>query len=125
MTRILEYLSVSFRISPSSEYSGLSSLKIDWFDLCCPRDFQESPPAPQFEGINSLVFCFLYGPALTTVRDHWEDHSLDLVPWPEVKPAPPGLGAWSFNPWTFREDANTEEIIERRVEMAPPRSHRK
>ena len=33
MTRILDCLSVSFRISPSSEYSGLASLKIDWFDL--------------------------------------------------------------------------------------------
>ena len=39
------------------------------------------------------MFCLLYGPALTTVHDHWEDHSLDLVPWPGLKPAPPGLGA--------------------------------
>ena len=28
-----KYWSFSFRISPSSEYSGLISLKIDWFDL--------------------------------------------------------------------------------------------
>ena len=70
------------------------------------------------------MFCLLYGLALTTVHDHWEDHSLDLVVWPGVKPAPPVLGAWSLNNWTFREDANTEEIIERRVETAHPRSHR-
>ena len=31
MTKILEYF--SFSISPSSEYSGLISLKIDWFHL--------------------------------------------------------------------------------------------
>ena len=31
MTKILEYF--SFSISPSSEYSGLISPKIDWFDL--------------------------------------------------------------------------------------------
>ena len=31
----------------------------------------------QLEGINILVFCLLYGPALTTVHDHWEDHSLE------------------------------------------------
>ena len=31
MTKILKYF--SFSISPSSEYSGLTSLKIDWFDL--------------------------------------------------------------------------------------------
>ena len=46
---------------------------------CCPRDFQESSPASQFKGINSLVLCLLYGLAPTTVRDHWEDHSLDYV----------------------------------------------
>ena len=43
---------------------------------CCPRDFQESSPAPRFEGIDSLVLCLLYSPALTTIRDHWEDRSL-------------------------------------------------
>ena len=29
-----KYWSFSFSISPSNEYSGLISLKIDWFDLC-------------------------------------------------------------------------------------------
>ena len=41
------------------------------------RDSQESSPTPQFEGISVLVLCLLYCPALTTTRDHWEDHSLD------------------------------------------------
>ena len=45
----------------------------------CPRDFQKSSPALQLEDINSLVFCLLYGPALPTTCDHWEDHSLDSV----------------------------------------------
>ena len=31
------------------------------------------------QGINSLAFCLLYGPALTTVHDHWEHHSLDYT----------------------------------------------
>ena len=35
--------------------------------------------APQFEGINYLAFCLLYGPALTTFYRHWEDHSLDYM----------------------------------------------
>ena len=57
----------SFSFSPSSEYSGLIFLKIDWFVpgsgtkkwnktkqkigliSCCPRDFQESSPAPQLK----------------------------------------------------------------------------
>ena len=28
---------------------------------------------------SSLAFCLLYGPALTTKCDHWEDHSLDYM----------------------------------------------
>ena len=53
----------------------------DWLVIspCCSRDFQESSPAPYFKGINSLVLCLLYGPALTTICDHWEDHSLDYM----------------------------------------------
>ena len=57
-----EYWSVSFSISPSNEYSGLICFKIDSFDLCCPRDSQESSPTPQFRSINSLALCPLYGP---------------------------------------------------------------
>ena len=41
--------------------------------------FQESSPAPQFKGISSLVFYLLNGPALATVCDHWERHSLDYT----------------------------------------------
>ena len=56
-------------------------LHYDWlaWSPCCSRDFQEPSLAPQFEGINSLVFCLLYDPALTTVCDHWEDDSLDYT----------------------------------------------
>ena len=52
----------------------------DWlvWSPCCPGDVQEPYPAPQFKGINSFVPCLLYIPALTTVRDHWEDHSLTM-----------------------------------------------
>ena len=44
-----------------------------------PWGRKESSPAPQSEGIDSLAFCLLYGPVLTTVCDHWEDHSLDYT----------------------------------------------
>ena len=50
-----EYWSFSFSISPSNEYSGLFSFRMDWFDLLGnPRDSQESSLAPQFKSINSL-----------------------------------------------------------------------
>ena len=53
----------------------------DWlvWSPCSPRDSQESPPEAQFKGINSLTLCLLYGPVLTTLSDHWEDHSLDYT----------------------------------------------
>ena len=70
----------SFSISPSNKYSGLISFKIDWFwSLCCPKDPQESFPTPQFKSINSSTFCFLYGPALTSIHHYWKDHSLDYM----------------------------------------------
>ena len=34
---------------------------------------------PQFEDINSLVLHLVYHPGLTTLCDHWEDHSLDYM----------------------------------------------
>ena len=58
----------SFSISPSNEYSGLISFRIDWFDS--PRSSQESSPAPQFESINSLVLSLLYVSTLTSVHDY-------------------------------------------------------
>ena len=54
-----------------------SSLRLTGLISLLLRDFQESFPAPQFEGINSFAFCLLYRPALITVRGPWEDHSLD------------------------------------------------
>ena len=60
----------SFSISLSNKYSGLISLRIDWFDLLAvPRDSQESSPAPQFESISSSVLSLLYGPTLTSLCD--------------------------------------------------------
>ena len=41
----------SFSISPSNEYSGLISVRIDWLDLLAVRGTQESSPA-QYESIN-------------------------------------------------------------------------
>src|SRR5574337_697553 len=44
---------------------------------CSPRDSQESSPTPQFKSINSWVLSFLYGSTLTSIHDHWKNHSLD------------------------------------------------
>ena len=54
-----KYWSFSFSISPSNEYSGLISFRIDWFDLAV-QGTQESSPTPQFKIIISSVLSFLY-----------------------------------------------------------------
>ena len=70
----------SFSITPSTEYSGLISFRIDWFlSPCCPRDSQESSPAPRFKTINSSALSLPYGPTLTSVHDYWKNHSLDYT----------------------------------------------
>ena len=38
-----KYWSFSFNISPSNEYSGLISFRIDWFDLLAPQESLKSP----------------------------------------------------------------------------------
>ena len=54
-----KYWSFSFSISPSNEYSGLISFKIDWFDLLGVQGTQESSPTPHFKSINSSVLSFM------------------------------------------------------------------
>ena len=56
-----KYWSFSFSISPSNEYLGLISLRIDWLDLFAVQRTQESSPTPQFESMNSSVLSLLYG----------------------------------------------------------------
>ena len=44
---------------------------------CSPRDSQESSPTLQFKSINSSALSLLHSPTLTSVHDHWKNHSLD------------------------------------------------
>ena len=44
---------------------------------CSPRDSQESSPTPQFKSISSLALSLLHSPTLTSIHDHWKNHSLD------------------------------------------------
>ena len=72
-----KYWSFSFSISPSNEYSGLISFRIDWLVPCSPRDSQESSPTPQFKSISSSALSFLYSPTFTSIHDYWKNHSFD------------------------------------------------
>ena len=56
-----KYWSFTFSISPSNEYSGLISFRINLFDLLAVQVTLESSPLPQFESIISSVLSLLYG----------------------------------------------------------------
>ena len=73
-----EYWTLSFNISPSNEYSGLISFRIDWFDLLAVQGtLKESFPTPQFRSINSSALSLLHSPTLTSIHDYWENHSFE------------------------------------------------
>ena len=44
---------------------------------CSARDSQESSPTPQFKSVSSSVLSVLHSPTLTSIHDHWKNHSLD------------------------------------------------
>ena len=62
-----KYWSFSLSISPSNEYSGLISFRIDRFDLLAVQGTQESSPTPQFKSISCSELSLLYGPTLTSI----------------------------------------------------------
>ena len=68
-----KYWSFSFSTSPSNEYSGLISFKIDWFDLL--EVFSSTTIwKHQFLALN-----LLYWPTLTSIHDYWKNHSFDCI----------------------------------------------
>ena len=74
-----KYRSFSFSISPSNEYSGLISSRMEWLDLLAVQGTQESSPIPQLKSTNSSkkALSFLYGPTLSSIHDHWKNHNFD------------------------------------------------
>ena len=62
----LKYWSFSFSISPSNEYSGLVSFRMDWFDLLAVKGLSRLFSNTQFRNINSLILSLFYDPTLTS-----------------------------------------------------------
>ena len=73
-----KYWSFSFSISPSNEYSGPISFRMDWLDLLAVQGTLKSLfPTPQLKSINSSALSFLYSSTLTSIHDYWKNHSFD------------------------------------------------
>ena len=51
------------------EWTGWISLQL--------KELSESSPTPQFKSINSSVLSLLHSPTVSSIHDHWKNHSLD------------------------------------------------
>ena len=72
-----KYCSFSFNIILSNEHPGLISFRMDWLDLLAIQETLKSSPTPQFKSINTSALRSLYSPTLTSIHDHWKNHSFD------------------------------------------------
>ena len=72
-----KYWSFGFSISPSNEYSGLISLRMDWFDLLAVQGTLNTNTTVQ--SISSSALNLLYSPTLTSIHDYWKNHSFDKM----------------------------------------------
>ena len=70
----LTYWSLSFSISPSSQYSGL----LGWTDLISLQSKGLSRGFVQHH-INSFALNFLYRPTLTSIHDYWKKQNFDQM----------------------------------------------
>ena len=72
-----KYWSFTFSISPSNEYSGLISFRIDLLALFAVQGTLKS--LQNHSSKASILQCFLYGLALTTIHNYWKNHSFDSM----------------------------------------------
>ena len=71
-----KYWIFSFSISPSNEHPGLISFRMDWLDLLSVQATLNSLQTT-VQSINSLELSLLHSPKLTSIHEHWKNHSLD------------------------------------------------
>ena len=69
-------LHISFSISPSNEYSGLISFRMDLLDLLAVQETLKSLLQPQFKSTNSLALSIFYSLTLTSIHDYWENPAI-------------------------------------------------
>ena len=73
-----KYWGFSFNISPSNEHPGLISFRMDWLDLLVAQGTLKSL-LQHHSSKASFLWCsaFFIVPTLTSIHDHWKNHSLD------------------------------------------------
>ena len=73
-----KYWRFSFSISPSNEHPDLISFRMDWLYSLAAQGTLESL-LQHHSSIASILQCsaFFISPTLTSIHDHWRNHSLD------------------------------------------------
>ena len=73
-----KYWSFSFSIIPSKEIPGLISFRMDWLDLLAVQGTLRSLLQHHSSKASILWHStFFTVPTLTSIHDHWKNHSLD------------------------------------------------
>ena len=73
-----KFWSFSLSISPSNEHPGLVSFRMDWLDRLAVQVTLKS--LLQHHSSKASIFLalsFLHSPILTSIHDHWKNHSLN------------------------------------------------
>ena len=81
MSQLFTWGGQSTGVSASASFlpkksQGWSPLECLCGSPCRPWDSQESSPTPEFKSINSSALSLLHSPTLTSIHDHWKNHSL-------------------------------------------------
>ena len=73
-----KYWSFSFSINTSNEHSGLMFFRMDWLDLLEVQGTLKSLLQHHSSKASiSSALSFLHSPTLTSIHDHWKNHTLD------------------------------------------------
>ena len=72
-----KYWSFSFSISPSNEHPGLISFRMDWMDLLAGEGTLNSLLQHHSSKASILRCSAFFTVQLTSIHDHWKNHSLD------------------------------------------------
>ena len=72
-----KYWSFSFNISPSNEHPGLISFRMDWLDLLAVQGTLKGLLQHHSSKAWILWCSAFFTVQLTSIHDHWKNHSLD------------------------------------------------
>ena len=74
-----KYWSFSFSTSPSNEYSGPISFRLDWWDLLAIQGNLKSLLQHHSSKAAVLWCSAFFMVQLTSIHDYWKNHSFDLT----------------------------------------------